>query len=182
MFGLPRPGVCLCRRSNQYAQQLVCDTSLGGCGAILSYFPTAMALALRKSKAKSKSKARGGTLEQRAQALQTGDCEREDVCPRCQKGFHVFQSQTGQKIMQCHGWLTTGRDCTFIKAMPGEVIVPGGASHSTPSQSSPTAAAGGLASGSGKPSKDTAAPPDLPNQSLLIQQQLAELQRVQQQM
>ncbi len=81
-------------RGNAYAQQTVCDESTGGCGAILTYFPTALALARRSVKTdKHRSKKTVGTLETRAQSISEGEMESNDSSPRCQRGFHQFQTE-----------------------------------------------------------------------------------------
>lgn len=114
--------VCLRTASNRYADQLICDANKGGCGAILSYIPTANAMVAREAKITTKKST--GNLETRAQHLQSDASPiGADQCPRCLRGFHRFRLRSGQVILHCDGWKVSGKNrCTFIKALPGETL------------------------------------------------------------
>ena len=138
----------LSRRVNQWASIETCDKKRGGCGAILDYTPTAAATASReaKAKAKAKAKAASSTIDQRAAQVIEGSPSEKDLCPRCGRGFFTAPVANGQ-IQRCLGWKLAGRPCLFIKAMPGERIIPG--LTRGPAMTTSPSAPGNLATGFG---------------------------------
>jgi hypothetical protein len=145
----------LSRRVNQWASIETCDKKKGGCGAILSYEPTALATASReaKAKAKAKAKAASSTIDQRAAKIIEGSPSEKEVCPRCGRDFFIVSVGKYDQIRRCLGWKLAGKPCTFIKAMHGERIIPGAPYRDVPTRSPESAtspsAPGGSATGYG---------------------------------
>ena len=111
---------------NRYAAQTICDVNRGGCGAITEYTPTPEAIAQRDAKAKAEaSRSTPVPLTRRAGSLATEapDPTPADQCDRCGKGLHRYATSYGQEVLRCDGWKThPRRQCTFIKALPGESL------------------------------------------------------------
>ena len=125
-------------RSNQYAYQLVCATSTGGCGAILQYLPIARAHALRAKGQASSGKTKGfRSLEERAEDMATvgkTPGTPDDCCPRCSRELKPCVTEIGDTILKCAGWHIAGKSrCTFTKARPGEHLRCGQAAPTKPS-------------------------------------------------
>ena len=102
---------------NGSAESLKCSEKLGGCGAILSYFPSVAALEKKKCNAKKKGGKSGATMLERL--------EDPDRCVRCQRVFQLSTGYGNQNILKCTGWsqpLKSTTRCTMIKALPQEFL------------------------------------------------------------
>ena len=156
--------------SNRYAKQEICDPKLGGCGCIVKYEPSELAIHNRESKSKNKPTVIT-TMKERA-AKDTSEGKKKNpalVCPRCLTPQTIWNGGA-EPVYRCGNW----PECKVLgaKVVTNTVItntVEKGPIRTTHSEAPSRA--------SGSASKPQVFDMTAADQMLLMQQQMAALQQ-----